>query len=495
MQNSPYRLIVSVNLDRHEILVAGGGVVGERKIGTLLAAGAVVKLISPEATESLCALSAKSSITWERRVVERDDFKGRSFAVLALPVDALSAVAAIAREENCVIDACGDGSAGDFALCAQFEMDGCYVGVSSGGNDPARAAALKRAIKAHDHCAPNDTPMVTIPLSKIVPESCRIFGVEAPDEFMPLTVLTRNSPLALVQADTCIEALAEVGVNALCRTVTSHGDRDRKRDLAEFGGFGAFVKALEEDLLARRGDFAVHSMKDVPVNLPDGCVVAAVLPRYSVYDVLITRDGGGLESLPSGAIVGTSSLRRKAQVRGVRRDVECVTCRGNVETRLGKLERGEVDALILAEAGLNRLGINLRGVTRLPFITAAGQGAVAIETLAGTQAEVIARRLNHFVTSCEITAERELLRLMGLGCACPIGVLGEMIDGVMDLAVALYSIGPKDDPEDECVTIGISGRVDSEEDAVALASRLWEELRDVPLMTELLVSGGLMRWV
>jgi hydroxymethylbilane synthase len=265
------------------------------------------------------------------------------------------------------------------------------------------------------------------------------------------------------------------------------------RDLAEFGGFGAFVKALECELLAGRGDIAVHSMKDVPVNLPEGCVIAAVLPRESSRDVLITRNGCGLESLPPGAVVGTSSLRRRAQVRSARRDIVCISCRGNVETRLGRLESGEVDAIILAEAGLNRLGIGAEGSERMPFITSAGQGAIAIEALAGSPAAAAVGGLNHFETWCEVTAERELLGLMGLGCACPIGVRGRMRNGSMELRAAIYSMESKDAPEDERADLSAEGRVDSADDARALAGRLWGMMRDLPLMLELTACGGLRR--
>ncbi|MDR3254980.1 MAG: hydroxymethylbilane synthase [Synergistaceae bacterium] len=483
MRNSPYRLIVSLNLDRHEILVAGGGRVGERKIGTLLASGASVKLVSPDATQILRTMTESGGITWERRTVAREDFEGRRFAVLALPREILNDVAKMARAENCAIDACADGSAGDFALCAQFETDGCYVGVSSGGGNPAKAAAMKRAIKEkiQDRAAPPHSPQEDY--VSLSPAGSR--GRSS----LNLTLLTRNSPLALAQAEVCAEALAGVGISASSRTVTSHGDRDRKRDLAEFGGFGAFVKALEQELLAGRGDLAVHSMKDMPAELPEGCVIAAVLPRESSRDILITRDGSGLESLPAGAVVGTSSLRRRAQVRIARRDLVCVTCRGNVETRLDRLERGDVDAIILAEAGLNRLGIDLAGARRLPFITSAGQGAIAIETLSGSPKEEIIHGLNHFDTWCEVSAERELLRLMGLGCACPIGVGGRMRNGVMRLSAAIYSIEPKENPEDEYLELSAEGHVNSRDDARALASGLWARIREFPLMLELSACG------
>jgi hydroxymethylbilane synthase len=475
MRDNPFRLIVSLNLDRHEILVAGGGKTGERKIGTLLASGAKVRLISPEATERLRALAKSGEIKWESKKVAREDFKGRLFAVLALPQEALVDVMALARAEGCAVDACSDGLSGDFALCAQFEADGCFVGVSSGGGDPAKAAGTKRAIMGICQAERSFNRAIS---------DLGGCGQKLPSKEM--TILTRSSPLALIQAGECVDALAGLGIDARCRTVASHGDRDRNRDLADFGGFGAFVKAIEEELLSGGGDLAVHSLKDMPANLPDGCVLASVLPRGPAHDVLITRDGGGLESLAPGAVVGTSSLRRRAQVRGVRDDLRFVTCRGNIETRLGRLRSGNVDALILAEAGLMRLGISLDNAIRLPFITSAGQGAIAIEARAGSDACEIARELCHLDTWNETAAERELLRLMGLGCHCPIGVRGELSGEVMKLSAALYATPVKEERRGECLTLCASGRITSAEDARALASSLWDEMRDLPLMAELM---------
>ena len=433
MLGSPYRLIVSLNLDRHEILVAGGGSVGERKIKTLLSSGARVKLVSPAVTVGLESMAAKGEIIWEKREIDRGDFKEHRFAILALPRDILDNAVMMAQSENCAADACSNGDAGDFALCAQFDMEDCRVGVSSGGSDPAKAASVKRSIlegHAETHSGGGNSNE-----SALAAEGFTDSAERAPvmRNAAPPVVLTRNSPLALAQTEQFAEALSMMGVTTVRRTVTSHGDRDKKRDLVEFGGFGAFVNKLEDELLGGKGDFAVHSMKDVPIKLPQGCVIAAVLPRESARDVLVTKDGRGLDSLSRQAVIGTSSLRRRVQVRRYRRDAKCVTCRGNVGTRLNRLERGEVDALILAEAGLNRLGLNLKFAAELPFITAAGQGAIAIETRSGSWMEGAARELNHFETWCETIAEREVLRLMGLGCACPIGVRGKMRDGVMEL--------------------------------------------------------------
>jgi hydroxymethylbilane synthase len=467
----PYRLITSLNLDRHEILLVGGGSVAERKAATLLRAGARVRLVSPDAAESLRNMAENGEIVWEERRVSADDFKGCSFAVVAVPDEIAGGVAEMARGCGCLIDDCSDGRRGDFALCAQFEAGGCFVGVSSGGGDPARAAAMKRGLIGL--------------LDK--PEAKSASPAEANDD--AISVLTRSSPLAMAQADMWVKALSGAGVTAAVKIVTSHGDRDRKSDLSKFG-YGAFVKALEDELMSGSGDYAVHSLKDMPVVLPEGCAISAVLERASVYDVLITRDGASLESLAPGSRVGTSSLRRRAQVRSARRDLECVLCRGNVETRLKKLEGGEVDAILLAEAGLDRLGINLPGAERLPFVTAAGQGAIAIEARVGSVAEGIARSMNHLPTWCEVTAERALLGLFGLGCTSPIGVRGSWFDGRMELTVAIYSPTPTENPEDERAILSLNELVASESDATALATELWNEARALPLTRRILNDCG-----
>ncbi|MDR3279492.1 MAG: hydroxymethylbilane synthase [Synergistaceae bacterium] len=457
-KEGPYRLIVSLNLDRHAVLVIGGGAVAERKVRTLLRSGAGVRLVSPTSTEALAEMAARGEIIWDMRDAEQMDFKRENFAIIATAPDEAGGIAAMAREERCVVDVCSDGGEGDFALCAQFGADGSFVGVSSGGGDPAGAAAMKRKI------------MGFLGASHVV-------------------ALTRNSPLALAQTGLWAGELERVGVAVASRSVSSHGDRDRTSELSSFG-FGAFVKALEDELLACRGDFAVHSMKDMPTSLPDGVVIAGTLERGPVHDVLITRDGCDLSSMPRGAKVGTSSVRRRAQVRAARPDLECVTCRGNVGTRLEKLKKGEMDALILAEAGLERLGFG--GVPRapLPFITTAGQGAVAVETRTGSPLEGILRSLNHLPTWYEVTAERAFLARIGFGCVCPIGVNAKYGDGELELTVDLYP--PDKDPSISPEMESLRGRVDSDESARALADRLWEMVRDRPA-TRAMTDMGIAR--
>jgi hydroxymethylbilane synthase len=440
----PYRLMVSINLAEHEILVAGGGKTALRKITTLLGCGARVMMISPSALPELEAMAANGKISWKRGAAGPEDFASHKFAVLAVPGETCGELAAMAREAGSIADVCADGGLGDFALCAQFGAEGCFVGVSSGGNDYVRAASLKRKIMAS-------------------------LGGE-------IAILTRNSPLALVQADMWAEALAGIGVSSVVRGVSSQGDRDRNSELSAFG-FGVFVKALEDELLNGRGDLAVHSLKDMPSAVRADCVLAAVLKRGSVRDALITREGGGLDSLPLHARVGTSSIRRRAQIASVRPDAECVKCRGNVGTRLRRLEDGDVDALVLAEAGLERLGIDRNRAVPLPFVTSAGQGAVAAEVRAGSETLEILKPLNHAPTWYEVLAERAFMSRVGFGCVCPIGVNAEYADGKMALSAEVYSLEPGGRVP---ARASVSGAVCSDGDAEFLAEELWGGMRDMP---------------
>ncbi|MDR2779793.1 MAG: hydroxymethylbilane synthase [Synergistaceae bacterium] len=449
----PYRLVVSINLAEHEMLVAGGGSVARRKITTLLGCGARVKMVSPAALAELEEMAGSGTISWERREAKTEDFVSHKFAILAVPGGVARELAAMAREAGSVVDVCADGGHGDFALCAQFNAEECFVGVSSGGNDYARAASLKRKMM-------------------------EALGGD-------ITILTRNSPLALVQADMWRRALAEIGVNAAAKGVSSQGDRDKNSELSAFG-FGVFVKALEDELLKGNGDLAVHSLKDVPSAIHGGCVLAAVLKRGSVRDALVTRDGGGLDSLPPRARVGTSSVRRRAQLMSVRPDIECVKCRGNVGTRLRRLDEREIDALVLAEAGLERLGVDTIHAVPLPFVTSAGQGAVAAETRAGSKIEELLKSLNHTPTWYEVLAERAFLSRTGFGCVCPIGVNARYADEKMVLSAEVYPLEP-----DECAPAraSVSGGVRSDADAASLAEELWGIIRESPAVRNVMEAN------
>jgi hydroxymethylbilane synthase len=240
---------------------------------------------------------------------------------------------------------------------------------------------------------------------------------------------SRGSPLALAQAREVAGRLAAAaGVEAeriRIEVIRTTGDAIQDRPLAEAGGKGLFTKEIEEALLAGAIDLAVHSSKDVPTVLPPGLVLAAFLPREDARDAFISRMAKTLHDLPRGAVVGTASLRRQALVKRLRPDLAVVPLRGNVETRLRKLEAGEVDATLLAVAGLKRLGL-LSAVTAIldpdEFLPAVGQGAIAIEARAGDFAtRALVESIDDPDTAVALAAERAFLAVLDGSCRTPIG--------------------------------------------------------------------------
>jgi hydroxymethylbilane synthase len=289
----------------------------------------------------------------------------------------------------------------------------------------------------------------------------------------PLNIGTRGSELALVQATATEAALAAAfpDLTLVRRIIKTTGDRRTDVSLANVaraeGTFdkGVFIKELENALDDGGIDIAVHSLKDLPTVLDPRFSLAAVLERAPVRDVLVSRDGGGFDSLPAGSRVGTSSVRRARQVTYLRPDLQVVDLRGNVPTRLRKLLTGEHhDAILLAEAGLVRLGylppfppvegpepvLDMPGLTatRLDpgwFYPAAGQGAIGLEIReADDRSRVFAESIGHQETWLQITAEREFLRLLDAGCHTPVGVFSTIENGVFHLKARVFpeSEGP-----------------------------------------------------
>jgi hydroxymethylbilane synthase len=251
-----------------------------------------------------------------------------------------------------------------------------------------------------------------------------------------LAIGSRGSALALWQAEHARRLLRErTGADSTIVVIKTAGDRAVDVPFGQVGTKGMFLKELEDALLDGRIDLAVHSLKDVPTELPEGFILAAFLEREDVRDVLISRDGASLDALPRGARIGTSSLRRQSQLRHYRRDLAVAELRGNVDTRLGKLDRGEYDAIVLAKAGLDRLGLSARITEILPTeisLPAAGQGAMTIEARAdGAGLLERVSKLDHAETRASVEAERALLAALGGGCQIPIGAWAR-IDATRD---------------------------------------------------------------
>jgi hydroxymethylbilane synthase len=243
-----------------------------------------------------------------------------------------------------------------------------------------------------------------------------------------LIVGTRGSRLALRQTDLAIEALRvqQPDLQFEVREIRTEGDRS-KASLMQIGGLGVFVKELEAALLRNEIDVAVHSLKDVPNDLSDGLTLAAVLPRADPRDALVTRDGATLADLPAGARAGTGSARRAVQLRLLRPDIEPVDIRGNVDTRVRKVDEGEFDAAVLAVAGLERLGLLARASQVFDadaMLPAVGQGALALEVCTD-DAELIGllAAVDHRDSRLACEAERAFLARLGGGCRLPFGAL------------------------------------------------------------------------
>ena len=243
---------------------------------------------------------------------------------------------------------------------------------------------------------------------------------------------TRGSKLARVQAGMVARLLQERGTACEIVPVKTTGDRILDRPLSDAGGKGLFTKELEEALLSGAIDLAVHSMKDVPTALPEGLVIAAILPREDPSDVFIARKARTLAELPAGARVGTSSVRRKAQILRSRPDVQCVPLRGNVDTRLAKLEAGETDAILLAMAGLKRLWLARRVTSILnteEWLPSLAQGAVGIEIRLGdARTASLLAALNDEAASIELDCERAFQAALDGSCRTPIAGLAR-VDG------------------------------------------------------------------
>ncbi|WP_382309095.1 hydroxymethylbilane synthase [Herbiconiux sp. UC225_62] len=256
----------------------------------------------------------------------------------------------------------------------------------------------------------------------------------------PLRIATRGSALARAQTGIVAATLVEAtGVGVETVIITSEGDRSRE-SLSSLGGTGVFASALREALVAGECDMIVHSLKDLPTAPYEGLVIGAIPEREDPRDALCTRDGLTLDELPEGARVGTGSPRRIAQLLSLRPDLTIVDIRGNVDTRLNRLVEGDLDAVVLASAGLGRLG-RLDAASELFALdiwpTAPGQGALAIETREGDSIPELLS-IEHIPTRTAVLAERSVLAALEAGCAAPVGATATVVDDELRLSATVY---------------------------------------------------------
>jgi len=254
---------------------------------------------------------------------------------------------------------------------------------------------------------------------------------------------TRGSALALVQSGMVRDHLRALGADVELVTIRTEGDRLVDRRLADVGGKGLFVKEIEDALLDRRIDIAVHSLKDLPADVPAGLTMAAYPAREDPRDVLVTRNGARLDTLPPGARVGTSSPRRRALLLAVRADLRVESLRGNVDTRLRKLEAGEWDAIVLAAAGVRRLGLHIAHATPLDpetFVPAVGQGILGLEARADDAATLAwLGKLDDADARACAEAERAYLARLGASCVTPMAAHARLSHDRIDIAGVVAS--------------------------------------------------------
>jgi hydroxymethylbilane synthase len=461
---------VALSVRGRRAVVVGGGTVAARKVRGLLDARAEVTVVAPQLAPALGALAEASEIVWIPRRYEAGDVAGAFLAFAATGDPATdAAVVSEARAAGTLVNDASDAERGDFATPAVHRAGPLTVTVDAGGLSPAftkrvrdelalqfdaryaRAAATLGALGERvktvvptaqqepvmAHFAERDIEdLAAMPPGAVeheVERAAETLAGVVPSETAALRCATRASKLALVQARAVMATLAKAGLPSTVLEVTTRGDAVQDRSIAAIGTDNVFVKELELALRDRRADYAVHSCKDLPSALPGDMTLAAVSAREDARDAFCSERHASFGELPAGARVGTSSPRRRAQLRALRPDLVYDDVRGNVDTRLRKLREGQYDAIVLACAGLNRLGV--RATHTVPFAPdevtpAVAQGALGIETLAG---EPIAARLRELledpVASIAVRAERAFLRTCRGGCQAPIGCHATWRDG------------------------------------------------------------------
>lgn len=298
---------------------------------------------------------------------------------------------------------------------------------------------------------------------------------------------TRASALATTQSGTVADMVRALGYDVEIVTVTTEGDVNRG-PLAQMGGTGVFVSALRDALLDGTVDFAVHSLKDIPTTPAAGITAPAIPRREDPRDVLCARDGLTLGELPTGSRVGTGSPRRAAQLGALGLGLEVVPIRGNVGTRLGKVASGEVDAIVLASAGLNRLGLTEEGtevLDPLQMLPAPGQGALSVECRSDdTELVELLAGLDHAPTRAAVSAERAVLATLEAGCSAPLGALADVVEGDDGdelwiravalsgdgaLSVRMSATGPPDDAQGVGARLGSDMLADGAADLMGTA--------------------------
>jgi hydroxymethylbilane synthase len=478
-------LPIALRTDGRRVLIVGGGNVALRKAETLRQAGCALTVTAPHIDARLRALLDEPAARVNERGYEPADLADVDLVVAATDAPEVNArVVADARAARILACDAADPERGDFAMQATVRVGDLTFSVDTGGSSPAFAQRIMHELRERFG---EEYALAARYIARMRSYARNAFDAEERTAFMrdladrPIEELarmsatqvvcaSRASALAMTQTRIVASALAQRGIATTILNVTTTGDRDQERPIAELGSANVWVKELEVALLDGRADYAVHSCKDLPGILEAGMRIAAISMREDARDAFCSERYARFEDVPAGALVGTSSARRHAQLRALRPDLRYEPIRGNVDTRLRKLREGQYDAVVLAMAGMNRL--RARATHTVPFevaqiVPAVAQGALAIETLASNDALAAELRaaVNDTATELCVEAERAVLRALRAGCSAPLGVHAELAGGGMTI-VAAYEI------DGALVREHAAGGVASVEAARALGEKL-----------------------
>lgn len=433
---------IALRANERRAVIVGGGSVARRKARSLLAAGFHILVVAPRIHEDLRARASASDVALLERPYEPADVHDAALAIAATGDDAIDArVVADARALGILVCDASAPERGDFTMLATLRLGDLTIAIESGGASPTFSLRMLREIEAHfgpSYAAAARTLArmrkhirATLP-KEWRPDVMRVLSELPVDVLANMNITkvvcaSRASALATTQARTIAALVARRGIATEILEVTTAGDRDRERPLHALGETNVFVTELEAALRERRADYAVHSCKDLPSELTADMTIAAISVREDPRDAFCSERYERFEELPPGAVVGTSSLRRRYQLESLRPDLRYVDVRGNVDTRLRKLRDGAYDAIVLAMAGLNRLRTRSTHVVAFSIehlVPAAAQGALAVEVRAGEAA--LAHELHAAVNDAAaercVRLERAALRALRAGCSAPIGI-------------------------------------------------------------------------
>jgi hydroxymethylbilane synthase len=475
-------LPIALRPDGRRVLIVGGGAVAARKATSIAAAGFPIFVVAPSIDAALRSWLGGSVGTYAERPYEPEDLEGVAFAVAAADDDEVNArLVADARAARVLACDASDPERGDFSMSATLRLGDLTLSVDSGGASPAFSkrivAELAAAFGPEYGEAARTLARMRAYVKVVLPAGSRTAVLRAVAELpvaelaamnpaaaeheveatierlgsqpdarptARLTAATRSSALAMTQTRTVAARLAERGIATTLLQVTTTGDRERGVAIDRLGSVNVFVTELETALRERRADYAVHSCKDLPSELAGDMRIAAISAREDPRDAFCSERYEGFELLPAGAVVGTSSPRRRLQLEALRPDLTYHDIRGNVDTRLRKLRDGDYDAIVLAMAGLNRLRARARHTVAFAIdavVPAVAQGALAVETRT-TDDDVAAElhaAINDAAAELCVRCERAALRALRAGCSAPIGIHAQLENGVVTV-VGAYAV-------------------------------------------------------